>query len=133
MNKGQAISEFKETWIITDEIRSVLRPLGVMNWIWPWNISRWGNYLLQELKTLIIKDWLPEFEADWDYHDLGYYIGWTEKDRLKIDIWFFERLFDDILQMGLPAYKEIYYLTLAYISYRMVKKYWKKHFNYKLT
>jgi len=130
MNKEQVIAEFKKTWIITAEMRMVLRPLWIINWIWPWNISKWANYVLQELKEVVLNNKLKKFDADADYHDLEYYIWGTEEDRLEADRGFFRRLFDDILKMNIVFYKEAYYLLLSYIAYRLVRRYGKQHFTY---
>jgi len=131
MTKEIAIEEFKNTWILTNKIRSVLRPAWIINWLWPIRISRWANYLIECLKSLLITDGRNDFEADGDYHDIWYYLWWTEDDRKKADIWFFDRLNSDILKLCLPAYKEIYYLTLSYIAYKSVRKYGYKYFNFK--
>jgi len=130
MSKETAIIEYKKTGILTNEIRKVLRREWVINWLWPIRISRWASYLIDSLKAILIKEWADDFEADADYHDLNYYIGWSEADRLNADIWYFTRLSKDILRLDIPKFRWIYYMLLLYLSYLWVRKFWKIFFNY---
>jgi len=132
MTLETAIVEYKSTWILTNEMRKVLRREWVINWLWPIHISKWASVLIDALKKALIKEWASDFEADADYHDLNYYIWWTEEDRLSADIWYFTRLSKDILKLNIPKFRGIYYMLLLYLSYMWVRQYGKLFFNYSL-
>jgi len=131
MTIEQAIQEFKHTWILTNDMRVVLRKEWIINWLWPIRISKWASYLIESLKVVLIKEGANDFEADADYHDLNYYIWWSEADRKKADIWFFTRLSKDILLLDIPKFRCIYYMLLLYISYIWIRKMWRLFFNFK--
>lgn len=126
----EALDIFKKTWVLTNWMKAALRTANIINWMWPTTQSKIISYILEKLKTFLFKWKQWTFEADSDYHDVWYYLWVTEEDRAVADRWYFKRLINDILKMDLPVHKEIYYVSLAYIAYRLVRKYWKAHFNY---
>lgn len=69
------------------------------------------------------------FKASCNHHDYNYFLGGTEKDRLKADTQFLEAM---ILDAGLNGnlFRRIFYKFWAYIYYFAVRIFGKKYFNY---
>jgi len=89
-----------------------------MNWYWPQN-----NKVLSWLLNLLAKHiWFKLSNAN--KHDISYWIGWTEVNRIKADTGFLRYLLID--SEGI-----LYKSLLAYIFYFSVRLLWWKYFNYK--
>jgi len=131
MTVEEAIQKYKDTWILTDKMKLVLRQSWIINWLWPIHSNFFVKELIEIIKNIFIKEWRWEFESDAMYHDINYYIGWSELDRKKADLWFFKRLSMDILKLNIWFFKWLYYLAFLYVAYKQVRKHWTLYFNYK--
>lgn len=123
--------EYRKTGVLTPQMKKILREKWIINWFWPSNISWIAKFLINKLKKIAIKSGRTRFESDADYHDYNYYLGGSENDRKKADRGFFQRLIKDTLELDLWWFSELYYVGVCIIAYRLVRRFGKKHFNYK--
>lgn len=68
------------------------------------------------------------FKDSCNHHDFNYWLGYTEKDRKKADLQFYQAMKRAIKLQ--PWYKRFYYYIVAYIYYRSVRYFGKSAFNY---
>lgn len=57
-----------------------LRELGIINWIWP-------SFFIRSIRNLL--SWFFRWVKE-EWHDIMYWIGWTEAERLDTDFWLFK-------------------------------------------
>ena len=70
------------------------------------------------------------FNASCDLHDLSYYIGGNEADRLKADLGFLRAMLNDCDRIKNNIIKKAYYTTWAYLYYFAVRNFGSKYFEY---
>ena len=73
----------------------------------------------------------PEFlfNASCNQHDFYYWRGGNEIDRYKADRMFFDKMKNDT-KLSTNPLKRMFYLTMAYIYFKAVRKKGKSFFNY---
>lgn len=54
-----------------------LHEIGILNWIGPWYLMRWTRKLISAMFKWVRYEW----------HDIMYAVGGTERDRLDADYW----------------------------------------------
>jgi hypothetical protein len=103
-----------------DEIDSI-KANGLMNgYGWKDFIGRVINFLIKRLAPTMK-------EANSDYHDWSYTIGWDELRRLECDNGFYKALIEDSTNTNF----KVYYIALSNVMFYMVRKYWHRYFNYR--
>lgn len=89
-----------------------------MNWYWPEEMP-----MLTWLLNIVAK--IVGFKkSNANKHDLSYWKGWTEADRIRADSWFLRYLLIDSEWIW-------YKIILSYTFYFAVRIFWSKFYNYK--
>jgi len=68
------------------------------------------------------------FKASCDHHDINYWIGGTESDRIKADWQFYEAMIEDANSYG--WYCRFWYRWWAWVYYQAVRRLGYKYFYY---
>jgi len=68
------------------------------------------------------------FETSCNKHDFSYYLGCTEKDRLKADKGFYQAMKQDC--ESLPWYQYARYRPWCWVYYKAVRRFGRKFFYY---
>ena len=92
-----------------------------MNWYWPeWNtltlkiFNKILNYLFNRIWFKI---------ANADIHDKWYEMWWNENDRIRCDTGFLRKMLID-------SWWVWYKVIISYLSYFLIRIFWKKYFNF---
>jgi len=132
MTKEIAIEEFKKTWILTNEMRLVLRREWVINWVGTAdfnisNIVRANIVFLPNFEAEKLSSFLDTVELKLSNpHDVRFYIWWWLYKFIKANFIFAKDLYK-ILHWT-SKYEKI---TLCVVVFLILIKFWRKYFNFK--
>lgn len=124
MNRVTIIINKSNCEVTQDDI-DYLRWLWIINWCW-W---KW-QWLLVFILKRICPYWI---EASCDRHDIGYLKGGTEKRRQHCDQRFLETMLNDGFSKIKSKIHYLWYCILCILAYYLIRIYWKKFFNYRLS
>jgi len=136
---NQAYNILKQNKTFIEANFDTLKSIWIINWIGP-------AYLSKKIIRFITKifDWVK-----YEWHDIFYFLWWTENDRIKADIWLLKYSLislnnkidylnniklNILIKIFFIIFKliiRLYYNLIIYFSFFMVRIFWNKAFLYK--
>lgn len=89
---------------------SILRKYWIINWVWPWYLSWTFRKILTKFFKYVKSEW----------HDITYWIGGVEADRIKADIWLLQYSLLSINASDLNFFIRWFWVFTAFFCFFMV-------------